>query len=406
MRLHGVVIPTLGAGIKGVDEGGPADGQRLAHGVHRQHRIRHVHGRDVFALGVSRRHHPGHVLLPAVMHDALLGPGGTERGVRAPGSRAAELDIGVRVRLVVVHQDQAVVVWMGERGGDGGDAHVRAAAVAAEGDHVDGLFLHLALAHQRLERRCRTERGGARGAELRVHPGHDPAGRVVRRVGDVHAPCASEHDGARPRRLHHHLHHQRRLAALTGAVARGEVLLDGQLLHALERIELLGGAKVDEVREFPFIDGHVLSPYSRRPIHCVEGCGLPAAAAYTFSVIFFTSGSVTSRPPRPQMNAISAGRLATGYSAARTSVASTPLEYGAPSEKSRSMMPTPLNRESVFASSSAAKGRNQRTRTKPTFFPSFRISRMATRTGLESVPMPTSTTSASSVMYSSKKGLP
>src|SRR6266850_776798 len=173
---------------------------------------------------------------------------------------------------------------------------------------------------------CAPQRGGARRAELRVHPGYDPARRVVRRVGDVHAPRASEHDGARPRRLHHHLHHQGRLAALTGAVPRGEVLLDGQLLHALERVEVLGGAKLDQIRELLLIDGHGLSSYSRRPIHCVEGCGFPAAAAYTFSVIFFTSGSVTSRPPRPQMNAISGGRFGTGYSAARTSVASTPLE--------------------------------------------------------------------------------
>ena len=100
------------------------------------------------------------------------------------------------------------------------------------------------------------------------------------------------------------------------------------------------------------------------------------------------------------------GRFAAGYIAARTSVASTPLKYGEPREKSRSMIPTAEKRPSVLASSSAANGRNQRTRTKPTFFPSLRISRMATFTGVESVPMPTRTISASSVWYSSKNGFP
>ena len=70
------------------------------------------------------------------------------------------------------------------------------------------------------------------------------------------------------------------------------------------------------------------------------------------------------------------------------------------------MTPTALNRPSVCASSSAGNGRNQRTRTKPTFFPSLRIWRIATFTGMDSVPIPTSTTSASSVWYSSKNGLP
>src|SRR5213076_589459 len=51
--------------------------------------------------------------------------------------------------------------------------------------------------------------------------------------------------------------------------------------------------------------------------------------------------------------------------------------------------PTAEKRPSVLASSSAANGRNQRTRTKPTFLPSRRICRMATFTGVESVPMPT-----------------
>src|SRR5207253_6142896 len=72
VRLHRVVIPALRAWIERVDEGRPTDGQRLAHRVHRQHGIGHVDGGDVAALGVPRGHHARHVLLPAVMHDALL----------------------------------------------------------------------------------------------------------------------------------------------------------------------------------------------------------------------------------------------------------------------------------------------------------------------------------------------
>src|SRR5713101_1788153 len=59
-----------------------------------------------------------------------------------------------------------------------------------------------------------------------------------------------------------------------------------------------------------------------------------------------------------------------------------------------------------FAAAQAANGRNQRTRTNPTLFPSLRIARMATFTGVESVPMPTRTISASAVSYSSKNGFP
>src|SRR5260370_22423328 len=91
------------------------------------------------------------------------------------------------------------------------------------------------------------------------------------------------------------------------------------------------------------VDGR--KSYSRTPIQCVKGCGFPAAASYTIPVIFSTSGTKTSRPPRPQIKPTSGGRLALAYKAARTSVASTPLEYGEPREKSRSITPTALKRD-------------------------------------------------------------
>src|SRR5439155_8110571 len=84
------------------------------------------------------------------------------------------------------------------------------------------------------------EGGRARGAELRVHPRHHPGRRVVRGVGHVHAARGAEDDGPRPGRLDHELHDQGRLAALAGPVTGGEVLLEGDLLDALEGLEDLG----------------------------------------------------------------------------------------------------------------------------------------------------------------------
>jgi hypothetical protein len=85
------------------------------------------------------------------------------------------------------------------------------------------------------------------------------------------------------------------------------------------------------------------------------------------------------------------------YMAERSSVATTPLRSGDPNEKSRSMTATALKRSRHLASSGPAKGRNQRNRTNPTFLPSARILRTATFAGVDSVPMPTSMTSAPSV---------
>src|SRR3990170_7114310 len=175
--------------------------------------------------------------------------------------------------------------------------------------------------------------------ELGVHPRHDPRRAVVGRVGHVHAARAAEHDRARPGRLHHQLHDERRLAALARAVARGEELFEGDLLDPLHGLELLRReCGLDRVRHRRPLR------YSRIPIHVVSGCALPAAADCSISDMRCTSGTVTSRPPSPQMNPSTGGRFSAGYSAARTSVATTPLVYGEPKEKSRSITPTALNR--------------------------------------------------------------
>ena len=68
------------------------------------------------------------------------------------------------------------------------------------------------------------------------------------------------------------------------------------------------------------------------------------------------------------------------------------------------MMPSAFALDSAATSFSVGNGRNQRSRTRPTFLPLARISRIATLIGSEMVPMPTRMMSASSVMYSSNHG--
>src|SRR5712692_809353 len=241
VREHRVVVPALRARVERVDEGRAADRERAAHLVHHLHGVGGADGGHVAALGMPRRHHAGHVLLPARVDEPLGFAGGAEGGVGTEGGHARELDVGVGIRLVVVEQDEGVVLLVRQRRRDRAHAHVGSAAVAAERDHVDRLRLHLALAHERLEARRRAQRGRARRAELRVHPRHDPWRRVVRRVRDVHAAGRAQHDRARTRGLHHELHDQGGLAPLAGPVAGGEVLLERDLLDAPERLQDLGG---------------------------------------------------------------------------------------------------------------------------------------------------------------------
>ena len=273
MREHRVVVPALRARVERVDERRAADRQGAPDLVHHLDGVRSAHGGHVATLGMPGCHHPRHVLLPAGVDEALHGAGRAERRVGAVRRHPRELDVRVGVRLVVVEQDERVVFLVSEGRRDGAEAHVRTATVAAERDDVDGLGLHLALLHQRLQAGGRPERGRARRSELRVHPRHHPGCRVVRRVRDVHTARRSQDDGAWARRLHHELHDEGRLAALAGPVTRGEVLLDRDLLDAPERLQDLG--RVAERRRVR----HRSSPYSRTPSQCVLVSDLPELAA-------------------------------------------------------------------------------------------------------------------------------
>src|SRR5271157_4094947 len=407
---HGIEVPAFRAGVEAVNEGRTADRQRLANIVHRLQRVRGRDGSYILHCWMASHYQRRHVLFPAVIHDALHFSRRAERGVDAIRRCPGNLDIGIGIRLVVIHQDQEVVVGMAHGGRNSAQAHVRTAAIAAEGDDVDGLVLHEALAHLDAECRGRSQCAGARTAQLGVHPGDAPGGSIVRGVSHVHAASAPQNDRSGSRGLRHQFHDLRRLAALAGAVAGRVVLLVWNLLDSFEGFQVLRRFFVYKSAHgcYPFrLWKRVETRYPRSPIHCVRGCALPLAASKVISVIFSTSGTVTSRPPSPQMKSSTGGRLAALlYMAERTSVATTPLRSGEPNEKSRSITPTALKRSRHFAISGPAKGRNQRSRTNPTFLPSSRSFRTATLTGVDIVPMPSSTTSASSVIYSSKNGLP
>src|SRR5438093_150552 len=155
-----VVVPALRARVERVNERGSAKLERLADRVRDVHSVGGTSRGDVTRFGVTRREHAGHVLLPAGVHEPFLVARWRERRDCAVRRLTGELDVRVRVRLVVVQQYEAVVVLVRERRGDRADAHVGAAAVTAERDDGDLLVLQLAFAHEDLEpgrgpeRRC------------------------------------------------------------------------------------------------------------------------------------------------------------------------------------------------------------------------------------------------------------
>src|SRR5262249_29101130 len=162
----------------------------------------------------------GDVLFPALLHDAVLRSRRRERRLRAVGREAGRLDVGVRRRLVVVHDDEQIVVAL-ERAGDAADTHIARAEVAGEVDDVDLLLLDLPFSLERADARRHADRGGAARAQLRVHPRHDPRRGQVRSIRDVHAAGRAGYDRARPRGLDEAAHGRRRFAALAGSVAGG-----------------------------------------------------------------------------------------------------------------------------------------------------------------------------------------
>src|SRR4029077_4415116 len=77
---NGIVVPPLGAWVKRGDESGPANRECLTHAVHCPQAIGHAKSENILTSGVPSRHHPRHVLLPTVMHDAANFSRGAESG--------------------------------------------------------------------------------------------------------------------------------------------------------------------------------------------------------------------------------------------------------------------------------------------------------------------------------------
>src|SRR5207249_6398792 len=94
VRIARMEIPPLRTRIISVDERRTSYSQRLAHLVHVVHRREGgAGGRDVFACGMADRQHSSDVLLPALLHDAMLRARRRERGLRSIGGEAGRLDI-------------------------------------------------------------------------------------------------------------------------------------------------------------------------------------------------------------------------------------------------------------------------------------------------------------------------
>src|SRR5918993_629274 len=319
----GVVVPALRAGVEHVHVGRPTCAQGRPHLVH------HVHGDgrsargDVLGVGVARGEHAGNVLLPPALHDAVLLARWAEGRHCPPRRLAGGLDIGVCVALVVVEEDQEVVLDVGERRADGSQAHVGAAAVAAEGDDVDRLVLQLAFAHEGLEPGGGADRGRTSRAELGVHPGDHPGRGHIGRVGHVHAPRGAENDGTRTGRLRHQPHGQGGQTTLACAMAGLVVFLRRRLLYRFDRIELerpswslhnhlcLRSPSCALLSVFLLLTlfcSFLLLLYSRTPIQLTSGTSSPSAALLVMNDISSIISGVSSRPPRPPMKLTMRGR--------------------------------------------------------------------------------------------------
>ena len=204
-----------------------------------------------------------------------------------------------------------------------------------------------------------------------------------------------------PGRLDHELHHQRRLAALAGPVARGEVLLDGDLLDALE-----GQEHLRVVRERRGLSHGLPPPHSRTPSQYVARSARPGVRRRVADVHRLVHVLERDLAPaeaadeadqrRPVLRVVQRRPHLVGDDARAERRPERVVAVDDPDGLARA--------GGRCASCSYGKGRNHRSRIRPTFLPCWRRLRIATLTGSDRVPMPMRTISASSVMYSSNHG--
>src|SRR5438093_10130717 len=393
MRIAGMEIPPLRTRIVRVDERGTSNGQSLADLVHVVHRREGGTGcRNILTCGMPDRQHSGDVLLPPALHDAMLRAWRGKCGLRAVGGQTGRLDVRVGSRLIVVHDDEQIIVGL-KCAGDSGKPHVAATQIAAERDRIDRLVLDLAFPLQCAQARRHSDRGGAAGAELRVHPGHNPRRGHVAGIRHVHAAGRARDDRPGTCHLDERAHRCSRLTSLAGAMTRCIEFFQRDFVNAF-----------DLVVNNRF-GCHNFS-YSLTPIQVTKLSSLSSVLDFwAISYMRMQSSIDTSRPPRPVMTFVIAGRFFRGYSADRTSCIRIPPSSGEPCAKSRSMTPTALKRFRDSRSSMVGNGRNQRRLTKPTLWPFSLKRRHAVRPGSQTVPSPIRTVSASSVINSVKYGL-
>src|SRR5579864_1934838 len=192
--------------------------QALANLVHQIDRIANASGRHV-AMGMPGCHHAGKIFGKQLLSFGDLGPRGRE-GRHASIRRARRcLDARVRVLLIVVADDQAVVISI-ERARYRGETNVRRTAVARLTDNIWKRALPLALPNHGFIGRGYARSKAPRAANLCVRPRHVIGSAQVRTVGDIHAPGRSDQDGIVACGLAGHPVLDRRPAAGTRPVAR------------------------------------------------------------------------------------------------------------------------------------------------------------------------------------------
>src|SRR5438132_4748347 len=345
MGIARMEIPAFGAGIVRVEERGSSNCNRFPHFVH----VIHVwesraRGRDVFARRMADRKHSGDVFLPAALHDAMLAAGRSERGLSAVSGQAGCLDVGICGRLVVVHDDEQVVVGL-QCTGDGTDPHITATEVAAKRNGIDRLILDLAFALESAQAGSHPYRRGPSCAELRVHPGHNPRRGHVAGIGDVHATGRTGNDRSRTRCLDEAAHRCRRFASLTGAMTRCieffqrdfvnafDLVVDNRFSGHVLLLYLASGPPSGSLwytASRPLYNRPVPPRlYSRTPTQVTTSSSLSSVLdLWAIWYIRMQSSMDTSRPPRPVMMLVIAGRSLSGYSAERTSCISIPPSSG------------------------------------------------------------------------------
>ena len=141
-----------------------------------------------------------------------------ERGHAAIGRARRSLNARVRILLVVVADDQAIVIAI-ERAGNRSEADVGRAAVARFADDIRKRSLPLAFANHGFIRGSNARGEAARAADLRVRPRHIVGRAQIRAVRHVHAARRSDQDGIVARGLARHAVLNGRPAAGAGAMS-------------------------------------------------------------------------------------------------------------------------------------------------------------------------------------------